>query len=170
MNKPVLVHKNATMEIEICPWNLPRVHSRDCPNHPNGIIICTFSFVESPIICCENFVAFACLSIGFIPVCRIGLVGNFVINIPGCILRFRCIFLGVHVLSDFLRHSDNCGYLLPSAFAFTTPIAYPPSPQCFESMDVKTELMFSRVLGEAYTAKGSPRSLAIWGLGGSLYH
>ena len=26
--------------------------------------------------------------------------------------------------------------------------------------------MFYRVLGEPYTAKGSPRSLAIWGLGG----
>ena len=45
-----LVHKNATIERrEICPWNLPRVLSRDCSNHPNGIIyVATFSFVESP--------------------------------------------------------------------------------------------------------------------------
>ena len=63
-----LVHKNATIERrEICPWKLPRVLSWDCPNHPNGI--CTFSFVvESPIICCENV-----FTVGFIPVCRIGL-------------------------------------------------------------------------------------------------
>ena len=86
------------------------------------------------------------LLIGFTPVCRIGLVGYFVINIPECIiLRFRCTFLGVRVFSNFLHHSDNCGYLLPSDFAFTTPIVYPPSPQCFESMDVKTECLCSTV-------------------------
>ena len=44
-------------------------------------------------------------------------MGDVVINILECILRFYCIFMGVHDLSDFLRHSDNCGYLLPSAFA-----------------------------------------------------
>ena len=102
-------------------------------------------------------------------VCRIGLVEDFVINIPECIypdiLRFRCIFLGVRVFSNFLCHqSGNCGYLLPSAVAFTTPIAYPPSIQCNGCQD--GALVFYHVLGEPYTAKGSPRSLAIRGLGG----
>ena len=36
--------------------------------------VSTFSFVESPIICCENFAV-------FISVCRIGLVGDVVMNI-----------------------------------------------------------------------------------------
>ena len=125
--------------------------------------ICTFSFVASPIICCENFAVFAA--------CRFYLrVQNRSCGGPRhteCILYFRCIFLGVRVLSDFLCHSDNSGYLLPSAFAFafTTPIAYPSSPHCFKSVDVKTKR-----LGEPYTTKECPRSLEIWGLGGSPYH
>ena len=121
MNKQdnyALVHKNATIERkEIWPWKLPRVLSWDCPNHPNGI--CTFSFFESPIICCENFAVFAAYR--FHPRVQHRSAGGL------CILRFRCIFLSVCILSDFLRNSNNCGYFLPSAFAFTTPIVYPPS-------------------------------------------
>ena len=159
-----LVHKKATIERrEICPWSLSRVLSRDCPNHPNGVYVHSLS-LSLPSSAVK--ILLCLLLIGFIPVCKIGLVGDFVINIPECILRFRCIFLGVHVLSNFLRHSDNCGYLLPSAFA--TSIAYPPSPQLMLRINRRQDgaLMFYCVLGEPYTAKGSPRLLAIWGLGG----
>ena len=79
----------------------------------------TLSFVESPIICCTNFAAFA-----------------------------------AHRL--YLHVQDR------SCIPAVTSVLQVNGRQ-------NRALMVYRVLGEPYTAKESPRSLAIWGLG-SPYH
>ena len=57
----------------------PSVFSRDCPNHPNGIYVQSLS-LSLPSSAVKIFLCL--LLIGFIPVCRIGLVGDFVIKYP----------------------------------------------------------------------------------------
>ena len=59
--------------------SFPRVLSRDCPNHPNGI----YNQLSLPPSAVK--ILLCLLLIGFISVYRIGLVGDLVINIPECI-------------------------------------------------------------------------------------
>ena len=122
---------------------------QDCPNPLNHSLL----FVESPIICCENFASFAAYTIGFIIMCRICLVGGVVINIP-----------------VLLRPSDNCGCFAVYTFAFTTPMAYPPSPQCLKSMDVKMERSCFPCLSGSPIPRGGPHIASNSGPGGSPYH
>ena len=67
--------------------------------------------------------------------------------------------MGSH-FSDFLRY-DNCRYLLPCAFAFITPMAYPPSGQ-INGSQYGTLTFYGQVCGPILL-RGSPDSLRFAG-------
>ena len=97
--------------------------------------------IHSFIICCENFAVFTAY-IGFIPMhVQNRSCGRLCHKYPWMYTSLSLYLLGLSrlFLFSFAILTTVVWVFAPSAFAYTTPIAYPPSPQCFESMDVKTE-------------------------------
>ena len=162
-----LVHKNTTIERrEICRWNLPRgvgwYRSSGLSQSTQMAGAYTSSFVESPIICCENFAAFAAYTIGFITMCMQDMScggRSHKYSWISFAAWFSCAFTSFFAILTTVGAS-------PFTFAFTTPMPYPPSPQCLKLIDTKrwSAHVFPACLSGS--RKESPISLAIRDLGG----